>query len=82
MNCLTAYQTLPWPARSPDPYPIEHVCDMMRRRMYLPGNAHDLARQLEQTCQEIPQETIGVPYHTMSHRVAACIHPRVGSTPY
>ncbi|GFV24586.1 transposable element Tc1 transposase [Trichonephila clavipes] len=24
MSCLTAYQTLPWPASSPDPSPIEH----------------------------------------------------------
>ncbi|GFU94624.1 hypothetical protein TNCV_293431, partial [Trichonephila clavipes] len=43
MNCLTAYQTLLWPARSPYPSPIEHVCDMMRRRLPLPGNVDDLA---------------------------------------
>ncbi|GFX81400.1 transposable element Tc1 transposase [Trichonephila clavipes] len=30
MSCLTAYQTLPWPARSPDPSPIKRVWDMMR----------------------------------------------------
>ncbi|GFS61479.1 hypothetical protein TNCV_4312021 [Trichonephila clavipes] len=29
MNCLTAYQTLRWPARLPDPSPIKHVCDML-----------------------------------------------------
>ncbi|GFS50309.1 transposable element Tcb1 transposase [Trichonephila clavipes] len=42
MNYLTAYQTLPWPAISPDPSPIEHVWDMMGRRLYLPGNVDDL----------------------------------------
>ncbi|GFW90683.1 transposable element Tc1 transposase [Trichonephila clavipes] len=47
MNCLIAYQTLPWPARSPDPSLIEHVRDMMGRRLHLPGNVDDLARQLE-----------------------------------
>ncbi|GFW78395.1 transposable element Tc1 transposase [Trichonephila clavipes] len=47
MNRLTAYQTLPWPARSPDPSPIEHVWDMMGRRLHLPENVNDLARQLD-----------------------------------
>ncbi|GFX48172.1 transposable element Tc1 transposase [Trichonephila clavipes] len=31
MNCLTAYQTLTWPARLSDPSSIEHVWDMMGR---------------------------------------------------
>ncbi|GFX56353.1 RNase H domain-containing protein [Trichonephila clavipes] len=41
-NCLTAYQTLPWPASSPDPSPIEHVWDMMGRQLHLPGSVDDL----------------------------------------
>ncbi|GFY19776.1 transposable element Tcb1 transposase [Trichonephila clavipes] len=45
MNYLTAYQTLSWPARSPDPSPIEHVWDMLGRRLHLPGNVNNLARQ-------------------------------------
>ncbi|GFV19033.1 hypothetical protein TNCV_4759181 [Trichonephila clavipes] len=45
-------------------------------------NADDLARQLEQFWQEIPQETIKVLYHSMPRRVAACIQARVGSTPH
>ncbi|GFY06618.1 transposable element Tc1 transposase [Trichonephila clavipes] len=57
----------------PDPSPIEHVWDMMRRRLYLPENVDDLARQLEQIWQEIPQGTIRVLYHSMSRRVEACI---------
>ncbi|GFX47733.1 transposable element Tc1 transposase [Trichonephila clavipes] len=44
----------------PDPSPIEHVWDIMGRRLHLPGNVDDLARQLEQIWQEIPQETIRV----------------------
>ncbi|GFX03504.1 transposable element Tc1 transposase [Trichonephila clavipes] len=43
MNCLTAYQTLLWPVRSPDPSPIEHVWDMMGRRLHLPGNVDYLS---------------------------------------
>ncbi|GFY01728.1 transposable element Tc1 transposase [Trichonephila clavipes] len=61
---------------------IEHVWDIMRRRLHLQGNIDDLARQLEQFWQEISPETIRVLYHSMSRRVAACIQARGGSTPY
>ncbi|GFW47654.1 uncharacterized protein TNCV_2828471 [Trichonephila clavipes] len=42
INCLTAYKTLSWPARLPDPSPNEHVWDMMRRQLHLPGNVDGL----------------------------------------
>ncbi|GFY01091.1 transposable element Tcb2 transposase [Trichonephila clavipes] len=79
MNCHTAYQILPWPARLPDLSPIEHVWNMMGRRLYLPGQVDDLVRQLEQIWKEMQQETIRVFYHSMSRRVAACIRYRGGS---
>ncbi|GFU48893.1 transposable element Tc1 transposase [Trichonephila clavipes] len=60
MNCFPTYETLPWPSRSPDPSPIKHVWDMMGRRMHLPGNVDDLARQLEQFWQKIPQEILSL----------------------
>ncbi|GFU12938.1 transposable element Tc1 transposase [Trichonephila clavipes] len=78
MNCLAACQTLP----SPDLSPIEHVWDMMGRRLHLPGNVDDPAWQLEKIWQEIPQDTIRVLYHSMPRCVAACIQTRGGSTPY
>ncbi|GFU00387.1 uncharacterized protein TNCV_4259111 [Trichonephila clavipes] len=43
LNCLAAYKTLFWPSRSPDPSRIEHVWNMMRRRLHLPENVDDLA---------------------------------------
>ncbi|GFY19374.1 uncharacterized protein TNCV_4127611 [Trichonephila clavipes] len=55
---------------------------MMGRLLHLSGNDDDLARQLEQIWQEIPQETIRVLYHSKLCRVAACIQARCGSTPY
>ncbi|GFU02425.1 transposable element Tc1 transposase [Trichonephila clavipes] len=82
MNFLTAYQTIPWLAISPDHSPIEHVWDIMGRRLHLPGNVNDLAQQLEKIGQEISQETIRVLYHSMSRRVATCIQARGASTPY
>ncbi|GFV59881.1 transposable element Tc1 transposase [Trichonephila clavipes] len=82
MNCLTAHQTLPWLARSPNLSPIEHVWDMRGRRLHLPRNVDGLTRKLEQIWQEILKETIRVLYYSMSRRVAACIQARGGSTPY
>ncbi|GFW22216.1 general transcription factor II-I repeat domain-containing protein 2 [Trichonephila clavipes] len=45
-------------------------------------NVDDQTRQLEQIWQEITQEYIRVPYHSMLLRVAACIWARGGPTPY
>ncbi|GFT04457.1 hypothetical protein TNCV_1929761 [Trichonephila clavipes] len=41
MNCFIACQTDPWPAVSPDLSQIEHVWDVMRRQLHLPGNVDD-----------------------------------------
>ncbi|GFV33896.1 transposable element Tcb1 transposase [Trichonephila clavipes] len=79
--CLSR-SALPWPARSSDFSPIEPIWDMMGRRLYLPGNDDDLARELEQIWQEILQKTIRVLYHSMQRLVATCIRTTVGSTPY
>ncbi|GFX75600.1 uncharacterized protein TNCV_4715061 [Trichonephila clavipes] len=69
MNCLTAYQTLPWSARSPYPSPIKHFWNMMGRRLLLPGNVDDLDRQLEQKFgKKYPRRPSGC-YITLDHVV-------------
>ncbi|GFW94870.1 transposable element Tc1 transposase [Trichonephila clavipes] len=68
--------------RSPNLSSIEHVWDMIGRRLQLPGNADDLSQRLEQIWQEIPQKTTRVLYHSMPRRVAACIQAGDGPTPY
>ncbi|UYV82315.1 hypothetical protein LAZ67_21001686, partial [Cordylochernes scorpioides] len=73
MNCLQSCRTLPWPARSPDLSPIEHIWDVMGRRLQPSRNVNYLARQLETIWQEIPQHTIRNLYQSMTRRVAACI---------
>ncbi|GFV26379.1 uncharacterized protein TNCV_5086921 [Trichonephila clavipes] len=60
----------------PDFSTIEHVWDMMGRRLHLPGNVDDLAGQLQQIWQEIPRELIRGLYHSMPRCVAACIQER------
>ncbi|GFX48251.1 transposable element Tc1 transposase [Trichonephila clavipes] len=47
MNCLKDCQTLPWPVSPPDLSPIEHVWDIIGRRLHLPWNVYDLTQQLE-----------------------------------
>ncbi|GFW33903.1 transposable element Tc1 transposase [Trichonephila clavipes] len=79
LNCLKAYQTLPWPARS---HSNRACLGYDGKAIASPGNVDDLAQQLKQIWQEIPQETIRVFYHSMSRRVTACIQARSGSTPY
>ncbi|RZC40361.1 DDE 3 domain containing protein [Asbolus verrucosus] len=53
----TQLQMLPWPTRSPDLPPIEHVWDMIGRRLRVlprsPDNLHDLRHHLEVTWTEI-----------------------------
>ncbi|GFW70806.1 transposable element Tc1 transposase [Trichonephila clavipes] len=62
--------------------PQLRVMDITRRQQSLPGNVHDLARQLKLICQEISLKTIRMLYHPMPCRVAACIQARGGSSPY
>ncbi|UYV84811.1 hypothetical protein LAZ67_X003588, partial [Cordylochernes scorpioides] len=73
MDCLQSCRTLPWPARSPDFSPIEHIWDVMGRRLQPSRNVDYLARQLETIWQEIPQHTIRNIYHSMTRRVADSI---------
>uniref|UniRef100_A0A3B3TC28 Tc1-like transposase DDE domain-containing protein n=1 Tax=Paramormyrops kingsleyae TaxID=1676925 RepID=A0A3B3TC28_9TELE len=41
-NCLRHVEVLPWPARSPDRSPIEHVWDQLRRQLRPSANLQDL----------------------------------------
>ncbi|GFT30940.1 uncharacterized protein TNCV_1683141 [Trichonephila clavipes] len=39
---LRHFQTLPWPAHSPDLFPVEHVWDKLKRQMSSCHSVHDL----------------------------------------
>ncbi|UYV83825.1 hypothetical protein LAZ67_X000316 [Cordylochernes scorpioides] len=80
MDCLQSCRTLPWPARSPELSPIEHIWDVMGRRLQPFRNVDYLARQLETIWQEIPQHTIRNLYQSMTRRVAACIQANEAQT--
>lgn len=77
---------LPWPARSPDLSPIEHVWDMMGRRLQHlrrpPNTLVELRQQVEIAWNEIPQEDIDSLISGMPRRTAECIRVRGDATHY
>lgn len=82
LDCLRAVDTLPWPARSPDLSPIEHVWDMVGRQIRAPQNIADLEQQLMNAWQNVSQDDIRNLYHSLARRIQACIAARGGSTNY
>uniref|UniRef100_A0A3B3RAD9 Tc1-like transposase DDE domain-containing protein n=1 Tax=Paramormyrops kingsleyae TaxID=1676925 RepID=A0A3B3RAD9_9TELE len=48
MDCLRHDKVLPWPANSPDPTPVEHVWDQLRRQLRPSANLQDLESQIQQ----------------------------------
>jgi hypothetical protein len=70
-------QMLPWPAPSPDLSLIEHLWDMIGRRLRLlpraPNNVDVLRYQLDVIWNEIPKENIDHLIESMPRRVNACI---------
>ncbi|CAH2006703.1 unnamed protein product [Acanthoscelides obtectus] len=72
---------LPWPPRSPDLSPIEHVWDMMGRRLLnlqRPLQTLEALREeLVVTWNEIPQEDIDHLIRSMPRRVGECVAHQV-----
>ncbi|GFU42810.1 transposable element Tcb2 transposase [Trichonephila clavipes] len=74
--------TLPWPARSPDLSPVEHVWDQLKRQMPSCHSVHDLELAVQDLCAHLPQDNIRCLINSMPDRVAACIAARGGPTRY
>ncbi|GFW79289.1 transposable element Tcb2 transposase [Trichonephila clavipes] len=67
------FQTLPWPARSPDLSPVEHVWDQLKRQMSSCHSVHDLELAVQDLWAHLPQDNIRCLINSISDRVAACI---------
>lgn len=78
--------TLPWPAFSPDLSPIEHLWDVLDRRIRnrepQPGNIPQLLQALQEEWEAIPQNQIRRLVNSMRRRIAAVIQARGGHTRY
>ncbi|GBN17918.1 hypothetical protein AVEN_222393-1 [Araneus ventricosus] len=78
---LRHVQTLPWPARSPDLSPIEHVWDQLKRQVPLCHCVHDLEVVDQDLWVHLPQDIKRL-INKMSDRVAACIAAGADPTRY
>ncbi|GFV66327.1 DDE_3 domain-containing protein [Trichonephila clavipes] len=57
-QCLQGYDVLPWPARSPDLSPIEHVLDALGRKLQPSRDTGELTAQMQRLWQDLPQGVI------------------------
>ncbi|GFU56069.1 DDE_3 domain-containing protein [Trichonephila clavipes] len=72
-DILRHFQTLPWPASSPDLSPVEHVWDRLIRQMPSCHTVHDLELAVQDLWAHMPQDNIRCLFNSMPDRVAACI---------
>ncbi|GFX92860.1 transposable element Tcb2 transposase [Trichonephila clavipes] len=79
-------QLLPWPAYSPDMSPIEHVCDIVGRRLARDlrpvASTDELWLRIQTIWNTLPQTDIQNLFNSMPRRVAALIATRGGHTKY
>ncbi|GFW23256.1 transposable element Tc1 transposase [Trichonephila clavipes] len=69
---LCHFQTLPWPVRSPDLSPVEHVWDQLKWQMPSCHSVHDLELAVQDLWAHLPQDNISCLINSMPDRVAAC----------
>ncbi|GFU70674.1 transposable element Tcb2 transposase [Trichonephila clavipes] len=79
---LRHFQTLPWPARSPDFSPVENVWDQLKRQLPSCHSVHDLELSVQDLWAHLPQDNIRCLINSMPDRVAACIAAGGGPTRY
>ncbi|GFW27883.1 transposable element Tcb1 transposase [Trichonephila clavipes] len=79
---LRHFQTLPWPARSPDLTPVVHVWDQLKRQMPSCHSVHDLELAVQDLWAHLPQDNIRCLINSMPDHVAACIAAGGGPTRY
>ncbi|GFW48426.1 transposable element Tcb1 transposase [Trichonephila clavipes] len=80
--CLRTVTPLPWPVRSPDLSPIEHIWDHLGRRVGHPTSLNELEARKQQIWNEMSQVIIQNLYASMPDCFASCIHARGCSTGY
>ncbi|GFW00420.1 transposable element Tcb2 transposase [Trichonephila clavipes] len=79
---LRHFQTHPWPARSSDLSPVEHVGDQLKGQMPSCHSVHDLEFAVQDLWAHLPQANIRCLFNSMPDRVAACIVAAGGPTRY
>lgn len=79
-------ERLDWPPYSPDPNPIEHLWDQLkrniRRRNPVPSTIGELRIAAQEEWNAIPQENIQTLISSMPRRMQAVVRARGGNTRY
>ncbi|GFV76497.1 transposable element Tcb2 transposase [Trichonephila clavipes] len=81
-DILRHFQAYPWPNRSPDLSPVEHVWNQLKREMPSCHSVHDLELAVQDLWAHLPQDNIRCLMNLMPDRVAARITAGGGSTRY
>ncbi|GFV56937.1 transposable element Tcb2 transposase [Trichonephila clavipes] len=79
---LRHFQTLLWPAPSPDLSPEEHMWDQLKWQMPSCHSVHDLELAVQDLWAHLPQDNIRCLINSMPDSLAACIAAGGGSTRY
>ncbi|GFW36142.1 cyclic nucleotide-gated cation channel alpha-3 [Trichonephila clavipes] len=78
-QCLQGYDVLPWPARSPDLSPKEHVWNALGRQLQPSRDTGELTAQMQRLWQDLPQGIISDLIESMPRRISACTAARGNS---
>ncbi|GFX00951.1 transposable element Tcb2 transposase [Trichonephila clavipes] len=79
---LRHFQTVPWPARTPDLSPVGHVWDQVKQQMSSCHSVHDLELSVHDLWAHLPLDNIRRLINSMPDRVVACIAAGGGPTRY
>ncbi|GFT27755.1 transposable element Tcb2 transposase [Trichonephila clavipes] len=79
---LRHFQTLPWPALSPDLSPVEHVWDQLKRQIPSCHSVHYLELAVKDLWAHLLQDNIRYLINSMPDRMAARIAAGGGPTRY
>ncbi|GFT64975.1 transposable element Tcb1 transposase [Trichonephila clavipes] len=75
-DCLRTVTTFPWPTRSSNLSPIEHIWDHLGRRVGQPTGWDELEAKLQQLWNEMSQDIIQNLYASIPDLITSCICTR------